>query len=219
MNIHQTIMDWFGTVGSEPHDRSRSWEHCFTFFKQNGPSGIRKKKDHAALHLGFYLASWGMYRPSGFLLQHAYSAHEGVLDVLLQDYVSPLWEKEFGASENDRNLIPDVQKVAESIRQAYQLFGEATDTLVTKVLLGTLGCLPASDRYFRAGFKREGFGASSLNIDFVDRVFKFCRKNSIDLAKAQMAVQRSTGIRYPFMKLVDMYFHQIGVRVSAFPAP
>ena len=34
----------------------------------------------AALELGFYLASWGMYRPSGFLLKRTYTIHETVVE-------------------------------------------------------------------------------------------------------------------------------------------
>ena len=50
---------------------------------------------------------------------------------------------------------------------------QASDTLVTKVILGTFGCLPACDRYFIDGWKSEGFKYSYLNSKFVDRVLIF----------------------------------------------
>ena len=59
-------------------------------------------------------------------------------------------------------------------------------------------------------FKREGFKYSYLNDRFVKRVLAFCRSNIRELQKEQRAVERSSGIRYPLMKLVDMYFWQIG---------
>jgi len=50
---------------------------------------------------------------------------------------------------------------------------EATDTLVTKVLLGTIGCLPATDKFFKKGFQLAGFSYSCVNDRFVDRTLRF----------------------------------------------
>jgi hypothetical protein len=65
---------------------------------------VAADRDHAALQLGFYLASWGMYRGSGFLLQHAYTIHLGVIDQLVAPQFSVLWEQEFGAGDDDSKL-------------------------------------------------------------------------------------------------------------------
>jgi hypothetical protein len=37
-----------------------------------------------------------------------------------------------------------------------------TDVLVTKILLGVFGCVPAFDTYFRSGFGAWKFGRTSL---------------------------------------------------------
>ena len=50
------------------YHRGKSWEHCYTFFRKY--KTLRNDKllvDYAALHLGFFLASWGMLRGSSFL--------------------------------------------------------------------------------------------------------------------------------------------------------
>jgi hypothetical protein len=39
----------------------------------------------------------GMYRGSGFLLQHAYTVHLGVIDQLVAPRFSVLWGQEFGS--------------------------------------------------------------------------------------------------------------------------
>ena len=39
--------------------------------------------DYLSLQLAFYLASWGMYRGSSFLLQKDYKVHEAVVKELL----------------------------------------------------------------------------------------------------------------------------------------
>lgn len=82
--------------------------------------------------------------------------------------------------------------------------------LATKVLLGTLGCLPACDRFFIDGFKKSGQKYSYLNARFVERVVGFCTERGSELRKEQARIEKLAGMRYPLMKLVDMYFWQIG---------
>lgn len=105
MTIHEKIHAYYsGMTG--PHHRYHSWEHCYPFFHTSTPEAIAVDRDHAALQLGFYLASWGMYRGSSFLLQHAYTVHLGVIDQLVAPRFSVLWEQEFGSGDNDLKLVP-----------------------------------------------------------------------------------------------------------------
>jgi hypothetical protein len=198
------------------HHRYRSWEHCYRYFHGSTIGTIQLDQDHAALQLGFYLASWGMYRGSSFLLQHAYTVHRGVVVQLAVPRFSALWEQEFGAGNNDEKLTPIILEVIDAIREAYRPFvpvaetGQPTDTLVTKIILGTFGCLPACDRFFIDGFKSTGLSYSYLNVKFVERVVHFCKDNFSELREEQDRIERIGGMRYPLMKLVDMYFWQIG---------
>jgi len=88
-------------------------------------------------------------------------------------------------------------------------FGSASDTLVAKVILGTLGCLPATDRYFLIGFQSR-YKYSWVNQAFVGRVLEFCLAHLSDLRDEQASIMRRGSIKYPLMKLVDMYFHEMG---------
>jgi hypothetical protein len=83
--------------------------------------------------------------------------------------------------------------------------------LVTKIILGTFGCLPAVDRYFVLGFKGEGHPYSYLNDRFVACALNFCRTHHRELQQQQADIEQGDGIRYPLMKLVDMHFWQLGV--------
>jgi hypothetical protein len=157
-----------------------------------------------------------MYRGSGFLLQHAYTIHLDVIKTLTSSRLARLWETEFGAGQSDNELAPLVLTAASAIRHAYQPFsssavaGDATDTLVTKVLLGTIGCLPACDRFFIDGFKAAGLSYSRLNMHFVNRLLEFTHANLPALRAEQSRIKSRSGVRYPVMKLVDMYFWQLG---------
>jgi hypothetical protein len=210
MSISQKIRAYHGSIVADEHHRYRSWEHCFQFFSRVSPDEVRRHRDAAALQLGFYLASWGMYRGSSFLLQRAYTAHLRVVDCLACPRFLPLWRTDFGSSEQDSALVASVLCAADAVREAYIPFGRATDTLVTKVLLGTLGCLPACDRYFLAGFKIRGYSNFRMTASFIERLLLFCASNITELQTEQERIKHMSGITYPLMKLVDMYFWQVG---------
>lgn len=214
--MQREIQSYFDNSRGE-HHRYRSWEHCFSFFQNHGQSGVIANREDASLQLGFYLASWGMYRGSSFLLQRDYLVHGQVVDVLAKPEFGVLWGRDIGASPGDLELTPVVMRLVADIRAAYRPFAPATgsaqptDTLLTKVILGTLGSLPACDRYFIDGFRRIGNKYSCLNANFVNRIVEFCLANGDELRTQQVAIASSTGMRYPLMKLADMYFWQLGM--------
>ncbi len=209
MTVRAAIRKWFGDVIKHEHHRYHSWEHCYRFFQETGRAGLDRKREPAALQLGFFLASWGMYRGSSFLLGHSYMIHAKVIDVLRTPEFARLWRHEFG-SRDGVNLSDDVLALFRAVKRAYRPHGEPTDTLATKVILGTVGCLPACDKYFLTGFMKEGYSYSYVNAKFVDRVLSWCRLNLLELQSEQAAIERQRGIRYPLMKLVDMYFYTNG---------
>ena len=223
MNIHRAIRAYYGEAAGK-HHRYRSWEHCYGFFRQARADGLAANRDHAALQLGFYLASWGMNRGSSFLLQHAYTVHRDVIDLVADARFDALWGMDFGAGEADGQLMPLVGELIAGIRQAYKPFVSATgsaqptDTLITKVILVTFGCLPACDRYFIDGFKSEGLKYSYLNDKFVERILGFCHEHLPELQKEQVGIEQSGGLHYPLMKLVDMYFWQLGYEGDTRPS-
>jgi hypothetical protein len=142
--------------------------------------------------------------------------HRGIIDSIADPRFAALWNSDFGASETDSQLVPMMFELIESVRKSYKPFAPATgsaqptDTLITKAILGTFGCLPACDRYFINGFKSEGFRFSSLNTKFAERLLSYCQENLAELRREQASIKKSSGLRYPLMKLVDMYFWQIG---------
>ena len=204
------------------HDRDRSWEYCYRYFHHANAEAIKADRDHAALQLGFYLASFGMYRGSAFLLQYPYTVHLGVVDCLLEPNFSKLWpeEFEFGASEKDEDLVPLILKACEDVRAVYLPFAKAkgksvTDTLVTKVVLGTIGCFPALDTYFNAGCKHRGINVPGrLNSAFIRNMLCFCRDNVQEFRNEQARIEGRYQMRCPLMKLVDAYFVRIGEELS-----
>ena len=209
-----TIRSYHDEAGE--HHRYRSWEHCYRYYQSAGPRGVSADPDQAALHLAFYLASWGMYRGSSFLLQHAYTVHLGVVELLSSSRFDSLWGIDFGSEADDRDLIPLLIEFVDGIRVTYQPFAptprssQPTDTLISKVILGTLGWAPACDRYFIAGFKNSGYRYSRLNDLFLEGVLSFVEDHLRELRREQVRILRKSGAYYPLVKLVDMHFWQMG---------
>ena len=81
---------------------------------------------------------------------------------------------------------------------------------MTKVILGTFGCLPACDTYFIAGFRGAGLGYSYLNAKFIKKLLAFSREHLAEFRAEQATIRDHSGADYPLMKLVDMYFWQLG---------
>jgi hypothetical protein len=215
VKLRETIQTYYSGARGE-HDSHRSWEYCYCYFRNNPVERIAEDRDHASLQLGFYLASWGMYRGSSFLPKFAYTIHRGAVDQLVAPRFAELWKRDSSTDSNKSERVGLIMEAIAALREAYRPFApreesrQASDTLLTKIILGTFGCLPACDRYFIDGFRSEGHKYSYLNAQFVERALHFCSDNVSDLHEEHQRIQKDSGIEYPLMKLVDMYFWQIG---------
>lgn len=212
--FRKTIGRYWDEQCRDPDGRGRSWEYCYEYFREHCGNLRQVPEDTAALHLGFYLASWGMYR-GPFLREHAYTVHKPVIRALVSRQFSNLWQHDVGTHDADVELATAIMELAREVETEYrERMGKQqqknTDVLVTKVLLGTVGCLPARDTFFEKGFKAQPYVYGDLNEGFVQRILTFCVENRSELAKIQSIILELSGLRYPFMKLVDMHFWQIG---------
>lgn len=218
-DIRQNILHFHERATEDAHHRYRSWDHCYLFFRNRDSIINDEQIDLAALHLGFYLASWGMYRGRSFLLWKDYKIHTYAVRELLSEKYSPLWDLDVFAIEDEGPDVNLVLALVAALKDAYktniaEVNGEPkpvnpSDALATKIVLGTLGCTPASDRYFRAGLKHCQIPYSRFNRRHYLRMLDFCRGHSDELRTVQAQVG-SDSVKYPFMKLVDMYFWSIG---------
>lgn len=89
-----------------------------------------------------------------------------------------------------------------------------TDTLVTKIILGTLGCIPAYDRYFIDGMRKSGISYSKLSKSNLKSIAEYYKKHQTEFDRAQQVIYEKSNIHYPAMKLVDMYFWEIGFQAD-----
>lgn len=211
--ITKEITDFHSGMQGDPHHRFRSWEHCYSFF-QSKPQDY----DLASLHLAFYLASWGMYRGSSFLLQKDYLIHHDVVKEILKPKYQKLSDISFVDFSSDKKdeIIGDLFELIDWVKGWYKnntttKRGDinVTDTLATKILMGTLGCTPAYDSYFKIGLKEHNLTFSYLNKNNFSDLISFCLEYQQAFEQAQKNVSQY-GVRYPIMKVIDIYFWHLG---------
>lgn len=145
----QAGYECYDSMKDDPHHRYLSWEYCHEAFRLNRRPQIDATIDYLCLHLAWYLASWGMLRNS-FLMQKDYKIHADVVRLIYQPEWDDLWD--ISPEKLSQEYYADrIMKLSESITEAYVASGAGipTETLLTKILLGTVGCVPAYDRYFK----------------------------------------------------------------------
>jgi hypothetical protein len=98
-----------GSGGRMPDERYASFDYCFNYFQSFRESdriselGNDSNLLTSCLHLGFYLASWGMYRGSTQLLQKSL-----------------------------RHLIPAIEEIARTEPDKWEIDADATTTPTLK---------------------------------------------------------------------------------------
>lgn len=201
----------------DEHGRFRSWEHNYKVF-HNARELDKVDYDYLSLHLSFYLASWGMYRWSSFLLQKDYRIHIPIIKEVLNHKYDILFGIECSQYKN-KNVINLLFELADYISNYYneirkevkeeEVLQDVSETLVTKVLMGVLGCCPAYDRYFKDGLSREHIGIKKFNAKSILELVDLYEANfdKLEETRAKMNVE---GWSYPQMKMLDMGFWKIG---------
>ena len=224
--------------------RYKSWEWCHKAFLDNKDlyqKASEKKKEKIvellSLHLAFYLASWGMYRGSSYLLQRDYKAHKKAVREILNPAYALLWNyepKPDNIQEADKLLFNSELGIYWIVKNSYLGCDEeaedvdlASDTLTTKILMGTFGCIPAFDRYFKSGIqlyqsKNGGSRHCAVSGYKLSPNIENGKGKSYETFKAlaELAMQHKndftidSDFSYPPMKCVDMYFWEIGYELD-----
>lgn len=213
---------FYDDARANENGRSRSWEHCYRVFRdaRTDPS---PDYDYLSLHLAFYLASWGMYRGSSFLLQKDYKVHTPIVEKILKPEYDCLFGLACTDLRNDdvraqlKELYDDIADDFHPIRDQVagrEIESPVSQVLITKILMGTLGCVPAYDRFFVDGIKEHKVTTGEYSLKSVLKLADFYEAHNDRLEEARRGMQCEDLI-YPQMKLLDMGFWQIGFERDA----
>lgn len=213
---------FYDDARANENGRSRSWEHCYRVFRdaRTDPS---PDYDYLSLHLAFYLASWGMYRGSSFLLQKDYK----VLVPIVEEILKPEYDCLFGVACTDlreSEVQGSLKELGDYIAEHFGLIRDevagrevptpVSPVLITKILMGTLGCVPAYDRFFVDGIKKYRVTTQEYSRNSLLKLVGFYEEHNDRLEEARRGM-RVGDLTYPQMKLLDMGFWQIGFEMDA----
>lgn len=194
--------------GRHPEERYASYDYCFNYFQSFRETGrvatlaSRDNLEASCLHLAFYLASWGMFRGSSFLLEKSPKHFQALIEVLVS-LDKTIWNIDVGdySDANSRRLLLHCK---DEITKALGERNGPTDTLITKIMLGVFGNVPAFDTYFAKGFKLRKFNETAL-----ERIFRFYDQNRLIIDGYRMPTidfvsGKPTDRIYTKAKIIDM---------------
>jgi len=219
--IIQSATFFYNELKNDKNGRYRSWEYCYKQFhdvRLNETLTNKDYLDYLSLHLAFYLASWGMYRGSSFLLQKDYKVHIPIIKIILNKKYDSLFGINCSDLKNKENmnklmgLVNEIREYYDTIRKGVieiDLKTELSNTLITKILMGTLGCVPAYDRYFIEGVKTEKVTTGNFNEKSLNKLIDFYEQN-FEILESYRKKMKAEDLPYPQMKLLDMGFWLIG---------
>jgi len=194
--------------------RYASFDFCYHYFQNFlDKSEIASKEniEKSCLHLGFYLASWGMYRGSSFLLQKSLTFYIPIIKWLAFECPENVWSVDVNSYSNEHveALIKTFTNLSHFIPDENRKL-----VLVTKIMLGVFGNTPAFDDNFTKTF-REKYGESSryrrFNAKSLNSIKEFYNHNSTLIEELRHECKtfnfssgETTNISYTRAKVIDM---------------
>ena len=217
VDIQKHLDEFRGFGRAEPTSRFTSFDYCYNYFQDaqvQGNTGALADEDRlmeSCLQLGFYLASWGMMRGSGKLIKRSLSGLVPVVQAIAAEQKST-WDLDAGSLVDHADEVHDL---GERLRGVFGF--QASDTMVTKVMLGVFGCVPAFDNNFCRGFKADQGTSASLRVKGLRAVGNYYAEHRAEIDAQEVftldfSTERETSRRYPAAKIIDIVFFQEGTK-------
>src|SRR5258706_9196587 len=170
---------------TKPDERYTSFDYCYNYFSTT--DDLTNDIEKGCLTVGFYLGSWGMFRGSSFLLQKSVKCFEPAVR-----YISTL-DDSIWKIDVDNYTDENIQTIIELYNEIKGCLidnGNADLVLITKILLGVFGFVPAFDRYFTDAFRdisggKCGFRRVNRNSLTVIKDFYEANRITIDRLSGQ----------------------------------
>lgn len=197
-------------IQGDRNHRYRSWEYCYRVFGEIRDF-TQERIDYLSLHLAWYLGSWGMLRNS-FLQNKDYKIHIPVVEIL----IDTKWRKLRGLPAEEfmnSDSLDAIINLSNEISNYYTKYagGTPTNTLLTKIILGTIGCVPAYDRYFIDAVRKTKIASGTFGKTSLFQLGKFYLEYGDELESFRLSCP-SEIVNYPPAKVIDMCFWEYGVK-------
>ena len=142
-------------------------------------------------------------------MQKDYKIHADVVRLIYQPEWDDLWD--ISPEKLSQEYYADrIMKLSESITEAYVASGAGipTDTLLTKILLGSVGCVPAYHRYFKKALADTGAASQVFSAKSIRTLGNLYLDHGDEFEKLRKHCD--SRIEYPAAKILDMCFFEYG---------
>ena len=209
------------TTGRGKTYRYASFDYCYSYFYNFYKNDIIEEiasdenLEKSCLHISNYLASWGMFRGSSYLLQKSIKFFEPLVRNIAKKENKIFWEIDLSNYEkNICNLIRCKNLIKDNLYDK-EFKIKPTNTLITKVMLGVFSNFPALDTNFCKIFKIRSVNEKNIlklyNIYDINKN-EFSRPSKIKVYDFDNI--SNLNLVYNNVKLLDMYGFQKGLELS-----
>lgn len=203
------------SFGKSPYHRYASFDYCYGYFnsfKNKKLISSEKNIEMSCLHLVSYLASWGMYRGSSFLLREKSIKYFEDLIRWISNSPREYWK--IDVSNYDTKNISVLLEIYSSISGILNLSKNRAPILATKIMLGVFGNTPAYDENFRQTFSKyfnSKPGFTRYNEESLKAIKKFYNENnrlidnlSLGNKLLNFITSKENEMLYTRAKIIDM---------------
>lgn len=166
------------------------------------------------MRLWSYLASWGMLRGSSVLLQCSPAVFKGLIGHFDSISKCTIWciDVDSYNNSNKQLIINEYNAISKILNSS--IHNVPSVTLVTKIMLGVFGCVPAFDTFFTKAFRTLYGDFRTISISELNYIEDFYVKHRIVIDKMQVPVidfeGNPTKLFYKKAKLIDMFGFSVG---------
>ena len=205
------------------YPRLKAWEFLYEYVwdecRTNWADLISEDQiETTALHIGFYLANWGMFRGSSGLLQNSnLDLMKALARLLFEGQGSELLELSMDDFASSASKLAYHQKLLDSVLHSMGSLASNvswTNTLKSKILMGVWGEFPALDRFYIAAcrnlFPRRPFitAASGKGLTALSNLVKELNSPFLHLETGRLKLP------YPTARVMDMALFQYGLELA-----
>lgn len=182
-------------------DKSRG----YAWYDLNEAFGNKNlSEDQKAKELFIYLANWGMVARGSFLMKHTWRILKPVIEILSKPEYKELRNPEIETVKKSINLLIELRDEIDKSLRPYHDDKTVSYTLISKILLGTLGCTIAYDRNVKIVLSATEIASAKFEPDSINSLCEYYNQNKKDFENIRNKIESQTGKKYPPFKLLDL---------------
>ena len=214
-NDIKSVLNEFMSNRESQNTRYASFDICYNYFYSHKGKLIGDNLESSCTQLWAYLGSWGMLRGSSKLLKsHSCASLKEIIEFISNE-PEQTWHIDVdNYLSNSAKSIKTICNISKNISQRLKdIDVSPTITLVSKIMLGVFGNVPAFDTYFTKTFceiyadKKCSFG--SINEKALTLIANFYIDHKATFDSFNIKVKNFDGsdssMTYAKAKLIDMF--------------